>query len=120
VDKSAVNQKIIPLKWIFIYKNDSNDYLTKYKARIVMRGDLQDADSQDVYAATLASKVFRMLMTLVTAFHLETRQLDVVNAFLNAHNDELVYCQMSDDYRLDDKCYKIIRALYDQRKSPLL
>ncbi len=55
-----------------------------------MRNDLQDVDSQDVYAATLTSKVFRLLMTLVTAFHLKTRQLDVVNAFLNAHNDELV------------------------------
>jgi hypothetical protein len=85
-----------------------------------MRSDLQNANSRDVYAATLTSKVFRVLMTLMIAFHLKTRQLDVVNAFLNAHNDELVYCQMFDDYRLDDKCYKIIRALYDQRKSSLL
>jgi hypothetical protein len=122
VNRSSIseNQKIIPLKWVFIYKNDSNDYLTKYKARIVVRGDLQDADPQDVYAATLASKIFRVLMALVAAFHLETRQLDAVNAFLNAHNDEPVYCQMSDGYRLDGKCYRIIRALYDQRKSPLL
>ncbi len=85
-----------------------------------MRDDLQDADPQDVYAATLISKVFRLLMTLVTAFHLETRLLNIVNAFLNAHNDEFVYCQMSDDYRLDDKCYRIIKTLYDQRKSSLL
>ncbi len=122
MNKSSISdhQKIISLKWIFIYKNDSNDYLTKYKARIVMRNDLQNADSQDVYAATLTSKVFRMLMTLMIAFHLKTRQLDVVNAFLNAHNDESIYCQMSDDYRLDDKCYKVIKALYDQRKSSLL
>jgi hypothetical protein len=122
VNKSSISdhQKIISLKWIFIYKNDSDDYLTKYKARIVMKDDLQNADSQDVYAATLTSKVFRVLMTLMIAFHLKTRQLDAVNAFLNAHNDESVYCQMSDDYRLDDKCYRIIRALYDQRKSSLL
>ncbi len=118
--QQAENQKIIPLKWVFTYKNDSDGYLTKYKARIVVRGDLQDADPQDVYAATLASKVFRVLMALVAAFHLETRQLDAVNAFLNAHNDEPVYCQMPDDYRLDGKCYRIIRALYGQRKSPLL
>jgi hypothetical protein len=70
VDKQqAENQKIIPLKWVFTYKNDSDGYLTKYKARIVVRGDLQDADPQDVYAATLASKVFRVLMALVAAFH---------------------------------------------------
>ncbi len=85
-----------------------------------MKDDLQDADSQNVYAVTLTLKIFRMLMTLIAAFHLKTRQLDVVNAFLNAHNDEFVYCQMFDNYRLDDKCYKIIRALYDQRKSLLL
>jgi hypothetical protein len=85
-----------------------------------MKDDLQNVDSQNVYAATLTSKIFRMLMTLVIAFHLKTRQLNVVNAFLNAHNDELVYCQMSDEYRLNEKCYKIIRALYDQRKSLLL
>jgi hypothetical protein len=120
VNKSIVNQKIISLKWVFIYKNDSNDYLTKYKARIVVRDDLQNVDSQDVYAATLTSKIFRMLMTLMIAFHLKTRQLDVVNAFLNAHNDEFIYCQMSDEYRLDDKCYRVIKALYDQRKSFLL
>ncbi len=114
------NQKIISLKWVFIYKNDSNDYFTKYKARIMMKNDLQNADSQNVYAITLTLKIFRILMTLVIAFHLKTRQLDVVNAFLNAQNDELVYCQMSDDYRLDDKCYKVIKALYDQRKSFLL
>jgi hypothetical protein len=88
------HQKIISLKWNFIYKNDSNDYLTKYKARIMMKSDLQNADLQNVYVATLTSKVFKVLMTLMIAFHLETRQLNVVNAFLNAYNDELVYCQM--------------------------
>jgi hypothetical protein len=112
--------KIISLKWMFIYKNDSNDYLTKYKARIVIRSDLQNADSQDVYAATLTSKVFRILMTLVIAFHLKTRQLNAINAFLNAHNDKFVFCQMFDEYKLTDKCYRIIKTLYDQRKSSLL
>ena len=111
---------MIFLKWIFTYKTDSNDYLIKYKARIVVRGDLQDYDPQDVYAATLAAKMFRVLMTLVAAYHLKTRQLDAINAFLNAHNDELIYCQMLDDYRLDEKIFRIIRTLYEQRKSFLL
>ncbi len=105
---------------MFTYKNDSDNYLIKYKARIMIRNDLQNADLQDVYAATLASKIFRVLMTLVTDYSLKTRQLNAVNAFLNAYNDELVYCQMSDEYRLSDKCYRVIRALYDQRKSSLL
>jgi hypothetical protein len=34
---SIFDQKIISLKWMFIYKNDLNDYLIKYKARIMMK-----------------------------------------------------------------------------------
>ncbi len=120
VNRLDENQQIISLKWVFIYKTDSNDYLIKYKVRIVIRDDLQMIDSQNVYAITLISKVFRILMTLVAAFNLKTRQLNAINAFLNAHNDELIYCQMSDDYRLDEKIIKVIRALYEQRKSFLL
>ncbi len=77
-------------------------------------------DLQNVYAITLISKVFRILMILIAAFNLKTRQLNAINAFLNAHNDDSIYCQMSDDYRLDEKVIKIIRALYEQRKSLLL
>ena len=73
-----------------------------------------------VYAATLAFKVFRSLMALVAVFGLETRQLDAVNAFLNAKNDEPVYCFLPDGYKRPGKIMKVLRALYDQRKSPLL
>jgi hypothetical protein len=120
VNRLDENQQIISLKWVFIYKTDSNDYLIKYKVRIMIRDDLQMIDSQNVYAITLISKVFRILMTLVAAFNLKTRQLNAINAFLNAHNDEFIYCQMSDDYRLDEKIIKVIRAFYEQRKSLLL
>jgi hypothetical protein len=59
-------------------------------------------------------------MTLVAVYSLKTRQLDAINAFLNAHNDEHVYCQMLDDYKLSERYYKIIETFYDQQKSSLL
>ncbi len=40
VDKQD-DYKLILLKWIFIYKSDSNDFLFKYKTRIVIHDDLQ-------------------------------------------------------------------------------
>jgi hypothetical protein len=94
--------------------------LIKYKARIVIKDDLQIIDSQNVYAITLIFKIFEILMILITALNLKTRQLNAINAFLNAHNDELIHCQMSDDYRLNEKVIKMIRVLYEQRKSFLL
>ncbi len=96
----AQRVKIISLKWVFIYKIDSNDFLLKFKARIVMRKNLQMINNaQNVYAATLASKIFRMLMTMMIVYRLKTRQLDAVNAFLNAINDDIVYCYMLDEYK---------------------
>lgn len=119
VDK-APNQHAIPLKWVFTYKCDADGYLIKHKARLVVRGDLQKLNDQDVYPATLAFKVFRTLVALIAAFKLETRQLDAVNAFLNAHNDEAVYCYLPDGYKQPKKVMKVLKALYGQRKSPLL
>ena len=86
----------------------------------MVRKNLQDADFQNVYAATLVFKIFRFLMTFVTAFELKTRQLNAVNAFLNASNDEEIYCNLPDGYKQSDKVMKVLKALYGQRKSPLL
>ena len=119
VDKSEVIQLIF-LKWVFIYKYDADGFLIKHKARLIVRGDMQKMDNQDVYAATLTFKMFRTLVALMTAFSLETRQLNAVNAFLNAHNDEAIYCYMSDGYRQPKKILKVLKILYEQRKSSLL
>jgi hypothetical protein len=109
------------LKWVFIYKSDSNDFLFKYKARIVIRDDLQKIDNaQNVYAATFALKIFRMMMTLIVDFHFKIKWLNVVNVFLNVFNDEKIYCYMSNEYKQFKKILKLFRALYDQRKSSSL
>ena len=44
----------------------------------------------DTYAATLAAKVFRLLMAIIAYFDLEIVQLDTVNAFANSHLDDVV------------------------------
>ncbi len=120
VDKRD-DYKLISLKWIFMYKSDSNDFLFKYKARIVIRDDLQKVNNaQNVYAATLTSKIFRMMMTLVADFHFKIKQSDAVNVFLNVFNDEKIYCHMSNEYKQFKKILKLLRTLYDQRKSFLL
>ena len=44
--------QVIPLlvMWTFVYKYDTEGYLTKYKSRIVARGDLQRNGLHDTYA----------------------------------------------------------------------
>src|SRR5208282_4462043 len=52
-------EKPLPLKWVFTYKFDEGGHLIKCKARICVRGDLQEACDESTYAATLAAKSFR-------------------------------------------------------------
>jgi hypothetical protein len=99
VDKRN-DYKLISLKWIFIYKLDLNDFFFKYKARIVIRNDLQKLNNvHNVYAATFVLKIFRIMMTLIVDFHFKIRSLNVVNVFLNVFNDEKIYCHMLNEYK---------------------
>jgi hypothetical protein len=99
--------KLISLKWVFIYKSDSNDFLFKYKARIVIRDDLQKINNvQNVYAATFALKIFRMMMTFVADFYFKIKQLNIVNVFLKIFNDEKIYCHISNEYKQLKKILK--------------
>jgi hypothetical protein len=43
--------------WVFTYKFDEDGLLYKYKAWLVMRGDLQE-NCANTYAVTLAAQVF--------------------------------------------------------------
>ena len=119
--KQSSQSKPLPLKWHFTYKFDQEGYLTKYKARICVRGDLQPISLQETYAATLAFRVFRALMALTAVFGLIAEQLDAVSAFLNAKLDEEVHVRFPEGFEEDpDSCLQLLRALYGLRRSPLL
>jgi hypothetical protein len=52
--KDTNNAYIIPNIWVYMYKLDINGFLERYKARLVIRGDLTRSIYKDIYAATLA------------------------------------------------------------------
>ena len=44
VDLPSPDQTILPVLWVFKYKFDTDRYLTKFKARLCVQGDLQMTD----------------------------------------------------------------------------
>ena len=112
-------QKTIPLTWVFKYKFDTDGYLTKFKARLCVRGDLQTTE-QDTYAATLAARTFRALIALAAAFDLEMEQYDAVNAFINSPLDEEIFCECPDGFTRPGRCWRLRKALYGLKQAPLL
>jgi len=117
--------KPLPLMWVFTYKFDVDGYLLKYKARLVVRGDLYVQKEKDTYAATLATRVFRALMAIAAYFDLDIWQFDAINAFGNAYLDETVYTHCAEGFEEEegiknDELWLLIRALYGLPRSPLL
>lgn len=58
---------------MFIYKFDLERFLIKYKTRLLVRDDLKEISTKDIYAFTLIIKIFRCLTTLKFAFKLKIR-----------------------------------------------
>jgi hypothetical protein len=83
VPNSKADDTPIPTRFIHKIKFDKEGYLVKFKACLVVHGDLQTKQEEDTYAATLTSRVFRILMALIAYFNLEARQFNTINAFLN-------------------------------------
>ncbi|KAL3955856.1 hypothetical protein ACCO45_009875 [Purpureocillium lilacinum] len=85
IEREKARAPPLPLKWVYNYKFDQDGYLQRCKARICVRGDLQeDDDGLETYAATLAAKTFRVMMATAARFDLDIRQFDVANAFPKA------------------------------------
>ena len=63
--------KTIPTKWVFSYKTNTNRYLIKFKARLYIRGNLQELIYKDTYIVTLAARVFRALIVVIIVFNLD-------------------------------------------------
>jgi len=120
-DPRQLNQVLVlPLRWVFTYKFDSDSYLTRFKARILVRRDLEPVSPEETRAITLAHRSFRTIMALVAAFDLDISQFDATNAFLNSYLEKPVYILMPEGFRQKGKVWCLKRALYGLRASPRL
>jgi hypothetical protein len=96
---------------VFTYKFDEDDYLNKYKARLVVRGDMQrDSLFNETYPGTLVASVFRFLMAIACYFDLEIKQFDAKNAFSQTFLDELIYIHYPEGFKRH--ALRLIKALY--------
>ncbi|KAF7566142.1 hypothetical protein PtrM4_144620 [Pyrenophora tritici-repentis] len=118
--KATADSEILPLMWVFSYKTDGDRYLSRFKARLVVRGDLQ-APIDDTYAATLAIRNFRALIAIANYFDLELKQYDVPTAFLNAKTNRKLYAETPKAFRhIKGEIMLVLRALYGLKEAPIL
>src|SRR5690606_5581924 len=98
VSRSQAETAPLPLKWVYTYKFNKAGYLTKFKARIYVRGDIQPVSGRDTYAATLAGRSFRVVIALAAKYNLNMIQYDLESAFPHTEIDEEVWVQFPPGY----------------------
>lgn len=99
---------------------DGDGCLSRFKARLVVRGDLQ-APLNNKYAAELEIHNFRALIAIANYFDLELKKYDVPTAFLNADIDRKLYAETPETFRHPKgEIMLVLRALYGMKELPIL
>ena len=119
---------IVPLTWAFKIKRWPNGILRKIKARICVRGDLQDdlEDPFETYAPVASWASIRMLTILTLQQKWVTKQIDFSNAFVQAPLKKDVYVSLpamfEDESGINpnDTCLKLKKSLYGMKEAPKL
>lgn len=122
IDRSEANSaQILDCMWVYVYKFNKHGFLNRCKARLVVRGDQERRmNLENTYAATLATRSFRTFTAIAARFDLELKQYDAVNAFVHAFLDRPVFTRMPQGHAKVGKIYRLNKALYGLRTSPLL
>ena len=81
--ESEATVRVIPGTWVFRRKRAPDGTITKFKARWVLRGDLQDID-MDTRADVVSWASVRMFMILSLKLGWTMKSIDFTNAFLHA------------------------------------
>ena len=92
VDPPA-GQRPITLKWVFKLKKDEKGAVIKHKARLVVRGFVQQEgiDYKDVFAPVARMESVRVLLALAAQEGWRVHHMDVKSAFLHGDLMEKVY-----------------------------
>jgi Reverse transcriptase (RNA-dependent DNA polymerase) len=119
--QAPIGAKVLPGKWVYDIKRDMLGKIIRYRARWVVCGNFQDKEDIDTYAAVAHMTSVRIFLLIVAIDDLECEQVDVVSAFLNAlMKNEVVFVMPPTGFRKGKEVWRLKKALYGLRQSPLL
>jgi len=112
----------ITLKWVFKLRKDERGAVIKHKARLVVRGFVQQEgiDYDDSFAPVARMESVRVL-ALAAQEGWPVHHMDMKSAFLNGDLKEEVYVRQPPGFAVageEDKVYRLRKALYGLRQAP--
>jgi len=106
-------------------KFDADGKMTKYKARLVLKGYMQrfGIDYLEIFAPVLRLNTLRLILCLVACHGWKIRQMDVKTAFLNGQLDEdtEIYMVQPPHFAIpgsECKVCKLLKSIYGLKQAP--
>jgi histone deacetylase 1/2 len=94
---------VISGKWVFKVKTGADGSFDRYKARWVVRNDVQrsrpGSTSPRHSPPVVNLATIRTVLTLIMSKNWPVHQLDISNAFLHDHINEMVYCRQPTGFK---------------------
>ena len=116
--------RIVPSQWVFRIKRTADGEIKKFKARLVLRGDLQEYEGE-TFSPVAAWSTVRLFLIICMILGWVTLSIDFSNAFVqsNLPEDEPVWMKVPRGYRCTSGpgyCLKLKKSLYGHKVAPLL
>ena len=87
-------------KWVYKIKRGVDNQITRFKARWVVKGYLQqvEVDFDQTFVTVVKPMAFRALFAIAAFYDLDIEQMDVKTAFLHGIIDQLLYIEVPKGY----------------------
>jgi hypothetical protein len=122
--KANATVRIVPSQWVFKIKRSPDGEVKKFKARCVLRGDLQEYEGE-TFSPVAAWPTVRSMMVMCMRLGWVTICIDFSNAFVQSPlpEDEPVWMHVPRGFRSTlgpEYCLKLTKSLYGHKVAPLL
>ena len=115
------NRTIIPNKWVYKVKKNSDGSIERYKARLVAKGfkQVHGIDYFETYAPVAESTTIRMILSLATNNKWDLLQWDVKTAFLYGEVKEELFVALPEGFSTNaSRVGKLKKSLYGLKQAP--
>lgn len=118
------NSKVLQTKWVYKIKRDTDGEVSRYKARLCVKGCAQKAgsDYNEIFAPTTRYDSIRVLLAIAAQNCYELMQFDVKTAFLYGELDEKVFMYVPEGLKppesTSDLVCKLNKSLYGLKQAP--
>lgn len=114
------NRKAIKNKWVFKLKKNEAGEISRFKARLVVKGCSQrfGIDYSETYSPVVRYSTIRYLMGLAAKLDLDINQMDAITAFLQSDLNEDIYMAQPEEF--DDntgRVCKLNKAIYGLKQA---